>query len=773
MVRPAVGNLEREAMNKAITDGLLLMPSAFAAGLDQWSSGDGTPGSDTYDGAVNAALVPADADFGGCLELVKIETVQQLRYMGQTPILPGCYLRVKARVKAVSGNLPTVRIAAWAGDGSEAHVGGLVETGPEVSLTSYGEVVEVSAIVGTGGRNGVDMAWGTEPVYGHFGVDLTGPVGGVVRIDDIEIEDVTGAFLRDMLDWVDVRDFGAVGDGVTDDAAAFAAADDAADGRDILVSEGTYFLGDNVTFNTPVRFVGTVTMPDDKYFSLTKNFELGAYIDAFGDEMLGFKKMFQSLLNNADHESLDMGGRRVSISEPLDMQAIVSNRTEYTQRRVIRNGQFYVTGDTAWEPDVVTSVASYDSSQSRTLTNVANVANIEIGSYVTGNGVGREIYVRDKNEATQEVTLSQPLYDAEGTQNFTFTHFKYVLDFTGFDKISLFIVENVEFQCDSMASGIALAPAGTAFHIKDCYFNRPGWRAITSIGEGCQGMLVDRCDFKTREGGAAAQTRETVAINTNANDVKIRNNRASQFRHFLVIGGTNSIITGNHFFQGDSEPAGVRTAGILLASSHCAASIDGNYIDNATIEWSNEYEVEPDFNGGYSFSALSVTDNVFLSGDVAAWFAYLVVKPHGSGHYFTGLTVTGNKFRSINGHIDRVDRIDTSFADMDKTKSKNVLVDGNTYHAVGTGMRNPVILEHDQNSHAQTWVVDSGGKLPFEWRVRSVESVVAVGKIKNENNTAEYTVPYVEVEQGSNGDQVHLHWEKPVEGKVWVKVRMD
>lgn len=35
-------------MNKAITDGITFMPPAFAYGLGQWSSSDGTPGSDTY-----------------------------------------------------------------------------------------------------------------------------------------------------------------------------------------------------------------------------------------------------------------------------------------------------------------------------------------------------------------------------------------------------------------------------------------------------------------------------------------------------------------------------------------------------------------------------------------------------------------------------------------------------------------------------------------------------------------------------------------------------
>ena len=52
-------------MNKAITDGLVLMPPPFQAGLALWSSGDGTPGSPTYQNAGNAAIVPADQDFGG------------------------------------------------------------------------------------------------------------------------------------------------------------------------------------------------------------------------------------------------------------------------------------------------------------------------------------------------------------------------------------------------------------------------------------------------------------------------------------------------------------------------------------------------------------------------------------------------------------------------------------------------------------------------------------------------------------------------------------
>ncbi|MDX1781351.1 MAG: glycosyl hydrolase family 28-related protein, partial [Thalassovita sp.] len=425
-------------MNKAVTDGVVFMPPAFEFGLDTWSSGDGTPGSDSYDGAANAVLVPADADFGGCVELQKTDATQKLRYMGQTPLFPGCYLKISARVKAISGNLPSVRIAGWAGDIADTHVTGLTEVGPGVTLTQYGQVVEISAIVGSGNRGGVDMVWGTTPVYGHFGLDLTGATGGVVRIDDIVIEDVTQVYHRNLMTWVDVRDYGAMGDGITDDSAAFAAADDAANGRLVLVSAGTYYLGSSVTLTSPAQFEGTLVMPDDAILSLTKSFDLPSYVDAFGDELQGFRKAFQSLLNNSDHESLDLGGRRISVDGPIDMQAAVPNRTEFAQRRHIRNGQFYCEDSTAWDSDVFTSTASYATTDPLRLSNVANVANIPIGSLVEGNGVGREIYVRDKNVATQEITLSAPLFDAVGTQTYTFTRYKYILDFSGFQKLSKF-----------------------------------------------------------------------------------------------------------------------------------------------------------------------------------------------------------------------------------------------------------------------------------------------------------------------------------------------
>ena len=261
-------------MNKAITDGLVLMPPAFEAGLDVYSSGDGTPGSDTYENASNGAFITADQDFAGALEMLKTQSTQRLRYMGQTPLLPGCYLRITAKVKAISGSFPTVRIAGFPAFGNGTLVSGMSEFGPEIVLSNYGEVVEVSAIVGVGARGGVDMVWGTEPVYGHFGIDLTGPNGGTIRVDDLIIEDVTSVFVRDIISAVDVVDYGAVGDGSTDNTTAFEAANAAAAGRTVHIPAGVYRLNNSVTFDSFTRFEGTVTMPIEAVLLLRRNFDL-------------------------------------------------------------------------------------------------------------------------------------------------------------------------------------------------------------------------------------------------------------------------------------------------------------------------------------------------------------------------------------------------------------------------------------------------------------------------------------------------------------------
>ncbi|PTX54793.1 pectate lyase-like protein [Litoreibacter ponti] len=760
-------------MNKAITDGLVLTPPPFANGLDMWSRGDGTPGTPTYDGFATAAYVPADQDFGGCLEILKTENTQTLRYMGETPLLPGCYLQIKARVKAISGNLPTVRIAAYAGRAGGSAVPGVQTSGPETTLTSYGEVVEITAIVGGGARGGVDLSWGGDAIYGHFGIDLTGSNGGVVRVDDIEITDITSAFLRSMMNWVDVKDFGAVGDGTTDNTAAFEAADAAADGREVLISDGEFYLADNVTFESPVRFQGTVTMPTEKYLALQQNFDFDTYAKAFGDEELAFRKAFQALLKQSSHESLDLCGRSIGLRGPVDMRAAVPDVATFTSRRVIRNGQFDAINDSAWTTGEATSAATYSIGNPLKLTNVTNVANIEVGSLITANGVGREVYVTSKNVGAQELTITQPLYDAVGTQTYTFKRFRYLLDFSGFEKISQFNMDDVDIKADGVASCVMLPPAGLIWHFRDCYFNQPKDRGITSIGLACQGMLIDRCQFISSEQPLDSIDRTSIGFNINANDAKIRDNRCIKMGAWAVINGSGHMILGNHWFHGDDNRNAPRVAGLILTKPNSKIIINGNYCDNNFIEWTNEHDAEPDFSSEFSFGSLSIVGNIFTSMGAASFFRFLVIKPYGTGHFVNGLNVSGNTFKSINGNIERVDKLDDSIATLNFTRFRNVNWTGNTYHAVDQWTISPTTQSFTEDSPQETWDCDFSDWMPFGARARNVTDVTPVGPLRNSNNVKQYLSGYSDPEEGATGGEVKIIWPSAVKGRINVTARCD
>lgn len=759
-------------MNKAITQGLVLMPPSFSAGLNLWSRLDGLTGQGSYAGQVNAAFVSADQDFGGCLELQKSTSTQKLRCFQAIPYLPGMYLRVTTRVKAISGALPAVRIAGYAENASGGNVTSAQQVGPSVQLTSYGTPVTISAIIGSGNRSGVNMTWGVSPVLGHFGLDLTGPTGGVVRIEDIVIEDVTSIFHSEMFNWVDVRDYGALANGVTDDAAAFAAADAAADGKTVIVSPGTYYIGSHVTFDNPVKFEGSITMPDAMRLACTRNYDLDTYAAAFGSEIIGFKKALQAFFYFTDHNVLDLGGRRIELTEPLDVAAI-AGLSSFTSRRVMSNGNFVALAGPAWTAATATAVGTYAPASPYTLTGVSNIAAIPVGALVTGTGVGREVFVRSKDVATNTLTLSQPLWAASGTRSYSFTRFKYMLDFSGFTNISRFEMHNIEFGCSSLASGIFLGDTGSVMVVNDCAFNQPKDRAISSKGTGCQDLHVDRCLFYSSEEGLLAQNRFSVAINTNANDVKLRNNRASRFAHFAVVAGQNTMFVGNHIFSGDGADVGVRKAGVVLTYPNSKTYFTGNYIDNCFIELSNEHDPYPDFSSEYTFGALTITGNIFIAQHCATWFSWIVVTPRGSGHSVNGLNVTSNVFSARQGNIDRVERVDTSYATLAMTSFKNINFQDNTFNGTVTRSLSPLYLQHVQSTAASTWAINTSGQLPFEARARNLASFIAEGPITDGAGAVQSAMPYCLVEQGTGAQYIHLKWPTSVKGTVQATIRGD
>jgi hypothetical protein len=173
-------------MPRGFRPDLDLTPPGFAEGLEDWSRGDGTPDSPTYEAVPHARLVAADPDFGVCLELRKVEPVQRLRYMGEMPFLPETRIEVSVRLKVLHGPLPMVRIAAWPG----AHgrrIEDLPSTGPSRPVRAAGTVETFSGIIACGSGPGVDLVWDARPLYAHVGIDILGLNGAVLRIENLAV----------------------------------------------------------------------------------------------------------------------------------------------------------------------------------------------------------------------------------------------------------------------------------------------------------------------------------------------------------------------------------------------------------------------------------------------------------------------------------------------------------------------------------------------------------------------------------------------------------
>ncbi|MEM8572027.1 MAG: hypothetical protein AAGG56_14145 [Pseudomonadota bacterium] len=168
------------------------MPPAFSDGLHDWSRGDGTPESATYgDLAYVDARLAEDADFGTCLELRKTETIQRLRYMGEMPFRSGSYFEVSARIKPLRGPRGLARVAALAGGRTGRPVNERDCSGTVVGLDAFDRIYTVAAVFGGEPLPGVDVVWGNRVIYAHVGIDIIGPNGGVVRIENLNVRDVT------------------------------------------------------------------------------------------------------------------------------------------------------------------------------------------------------------------------------------------------------------------------------------------------------------------------------------------------------------------------------------------------------------------------------------------------------------------------------------------------------------------------------------------------------------------------------------------------------
>ncbi|MDP3860349.1 MAG: right-handed parallel beta-helix repeat-containing protein, partial [Phaeovulum sp.] len=159
--------------------------------------------------------------------------------------------------------------------------------------------------------------------------------------------------------------------------------------------------------------------------------------------------------------------------------------------------------------------------------------------------------------------------------------------------------------------------------------------------------------------------------------------------------------------------------------------------------------------------------------DVAPWFRWISVKPYGTGHFVHGLNVSGNVFRAIGGDVDRIEQVDTTFADLNFSRMRNIVMEGNIFNGVLQYVSNPLTMDFTQATAQTTWTLSPGAALPFGGWARNVESVVTQGMITNASNARVSELPYVLTEQGTGKKSITLNWSQAAKGRAQVKLRMD
>jgi hypothetical protein len=137
------------------------------------------------------------------------------------------------------------------------------------------------------------------------------------------------------------------------------------------------------------------------------------------------------------------------------------------------------------------------------------------------------------------------------------------------------------------------------------------------------------------------------------------------------------------------------------------------------------------------------------------------------------MSVIGNVFKATNGKISRVEKVDTTFADLNYQRMRNILFQGNTFNNVDAYVANPVDITHTQNSAASRWVLTINTALPFSGWARNVESVIAKTALTNSSGARVMDMPWVQTEQGSSRRQVVFNWGAAVKGAISFRVRVD
>ena len=448
----------------------------------------------------------------------------------------------------------------------------------------------------------------------------------------------------------------------------------------------------------------------------TKQLMISRYLKANqNNHDLALAAALKDLFSVGTSSTLDLEGVTLTLSRPMDVALAAGIKKSTTFCR-ITNGILTVNKDI---PNQSLTKQGGFAASAVTIT-LADTKGITRGMHISGPGLSRETYVTEVINGT-EIGINTYAISAQSNQQYTFTKFAYLLDFSGFDQLTKLNIDHVNFSLNGMISGMMLGNDGIGNHIENNWFVDPKNRGITDFNGGAKGISINNNEMTSNDDAYQNPQRYPIGITISNNDAKIRSNRIARFRHAIVIHGGGALIVGNHWWQGTSDE---RTAGLVFTGRRVKGLVDGNYIDNSWIELSNESAAA----NTTPIGRISIVGNHFTSAwqhADAAKFSWIRIAPYTVNAPVGGILVTGNTFISLQIYVLRSESVDNTHGSVDLTKFEDVYFSDNTWEKVTNRTYNPITVKKEipQGQETSTVVFQTENQVPFGAQINAVTAV--------------------------------------------------
>ena len=395
--------------------------------------------------------------------------------------------------------------------------------------------------------------------------------------------------LRDRFsDTINVKDFGAVGDGVADDTAAIQAALTSASVTDtVLIPNGIFKVTSNLVANCPVVFDGVMSI-----VSPIVTFKLNAQPIVLDD----YRKIYMGI--NWNEWDVPGGG--------IALQRAVEQLFGQFRYHTIHGGGRQMRLD--FEINISNFSASYG-----------------MYKYIT------DMYIVLQNDGTFGIRNSTTGVITPSTTAYAFD----VDAPTTASSIFGIIFDKIRINCRKAGNGILFNFENNQESIiQNTNITNPYNSGIKTIGTHIQ---INTCRITGGEFSTYDDERIVTGIEIGGSDSEITNTTVQYCKTCVLVKQPSCLISNSHFFNASSDN---RAPVLHVTNDHSDLRATGCYFDNGPI-WIDNSVGQFIGAGRISFQNCLYTYTKISHGDRS----FISVRPNEAGAVFRGILVSGCQFR--------------------------------------------------------------------------------------------------------------------------------